>query len=112
DDILGPIPKQEELMSEIKSIEDEIKAESEESTAMAGRGSSSRTLGGAGGVIPDPDAPTRPVGARSTTAPPPPSPAFGWGPPASASPETGPSPQSGSSPTTQDPKRKPPPTTP
>ena len=34
DDILGPIPKQMELLSEIKSIEDEIKAESEESTAM------------------------------------------------------------------------------
>jgi regulator of protease activity HflC (stomatin/prohibitin superfamily) len=34
DDILGPIPKQEELVTEIKSIEDEIKAESEESTAM------------------------------------------------------------------------------
>jgi regulator of protease activity HflC (stomatin/prohibitin superfamily) len=34
DDILGPIPKQEELTTEIKSIEDEIKAESDESTAM------------------------------------------------------------------------------
>ena len=34
DDILGPIPKQEELLTEIKSIEDEIKAESEESTSM------------------------------------------------------------------------------
>ncbi len=36
DDILGPIPKQEELMSEIRSIEDEIKAETDESSAMVG----------------------------------------------------------------------------
>ncbi len=34
DNILGPIPRQEELLSEIKSIEEEIKAESEESTAI------------------------------------------------------------------------------
>jgi regulator of protease activity HflC (stomatin/prohibitin superfamily) len=34
DDILGPIPKQQELLTEIKSIEEEIKAESEQSTAM------------------------------------------------------------------------------
>jgi regulator of protease activity HflC (stomatin/prohibitin superfamily) len=110
DDILGPIPKQEELLTEIKSIEDEIKAESEESTAMAGRGSSSRTLGGPGADIPDPDAPSRPTGPRTSTAPPPPQPAFGWGPPASASPETGPSPAGGTTPTPQqDPKRRPPP---
>ncbi len=38
DDVLGPIPKQMELLSEIKSIEDEIKAESEESTAMVAPG--------------------------------------------------------------------------
>jgi hypothetical protein len=36
DDILGPIPRQEELLTEIKSIEDEIKAETDESTAMVG----------------------------------------------------------------------------
>ena len=36
DDVLGPIPKQEELLTEIKSIEDEIKAETDESTAMVG----------------------------------------------------------------------------
>jgi regulator of protease activity HflC (stomatin/prohibitin superfamily) len=35
DDTLGPIPRQEELMSEIRSIEDEIKAETDESAAMA-----------------------------------------------------------------------------
>jgi regulator of protease activity HflC (stomatin/prohibitin superfamily) len=34
DDILGPIPRQEELLTEIKSIEEEIKAESEESTSL------------------------------------------------------------------------------
>jgi regulator of protease activity HflC (stomatin/prohibitin superfamily) len=34
DDVLGPIPKQTELLSEIKSIEDEIKAESDASTEM------------------------------------------------------------------------------
>ncbi len=36
DSILGPIPKQDELLTEIKSIEDEIKAESDESTSMVG----------------------------------------------------------------------------
>jgi len=36
DDVLGPIPRQEELLTEIKSIEDEIKAETDESTAMVG----------------------------------------------------------------------------
>ncbi|MCI4347276.1 MAG: SPFH/Band 7/PHB domain protein [Thermoplasmata archaeon] len=34
DDILGPIPKQEELDTEIKSIEDEIKAESDEAAGI------------------------------------------------------------------------------
>ncbi len=34
DDILGPIPRQEELLTEIKTIEDEIKAESDESTSL------------------------------------------------------------------------------
>ncbi len=35
DDVLGPIPKQEELVGEIKAIEDEIKSETMESQAMA-----------------------------------------------------------------------------
>jgi regulator of protease activity HflC (stomatin/prohibitin superfamily) len=43
DDVLGPIPKQQELLIEIKSIEDEIKAESEESTAMVAPGGSRPT---------------------------------------------------------------------
>jgi len=34
DNILGPIPKQEELMTDIKSIEDELKAESGDSPAI------------------------------------------------------------------------------
>jgi regulator of protease activity HflC (stomatin/prohibitin superfamily) len=34
DDILGPIPRQEELLTEIKTIEDEIKAESDESSSL------------------------------------------------------------------------------
>ena len=38
DDILGPIPKQEELVGEIKAIEDEIKAETEESASMVSPG--------------------------------------------------------------------------
>src|SRR5579871_5735951 len=38
DDFLGPIPRQQELLSEIKSIEDEIKAESDETTQMVAPG--------------------------------------------------------------------------
>jgi regulator of protease activity HflC (stomatin/prohibitin superfamily) len=34
DDILGPIPKQEELMTDIKSIEEELKAEADDTTAI------------------------------------------------------------------------------
>src|SRR4029077_11422891 len=41
DDVLGPIPKQEELVGEIRAIEAEIKAETEESTAMASPGARS-----------------------------------------------------------------------
>jgi regulator of protease activity HflC (stomatin/prohibitin superfamily) len=79
DNILGPIPKQEELLTEIKSIEDEIKAESDESTSMVtsyGKGSKSAGM---------PDLPT-----SDEIAPPPPSaqPSSGPGaatpPPASA----------------------------
>ncbi|MGI0155364.1 MAG: hypothetical protein ACREDE_04435, partial [Thermoplasmata archaeon] len=62
DDILGPIPRQEELLTEIKTIEDEIKAESEESTSMVGSyaGKSSKAAA-------DPDLP-----AADEFAPPPP----------------------------------------
>jgi regulator of protease activity HflC (stomatin/prohibitin superfamily) len=77
DDILGPIPKQEELLTEIKSIEDEIKAESEESTSMvssyAGKQAKAATepdLPGADDIAPPPPGPpARPPGpsAPSTT---------------------------------------------
>ena len=53
DDILGPIPRQEELMTEIKSIEEEIRAESVESTSMVtpfGRAAKPDAP-----VLPDPD---------------------------------------------------------
>ena len=72
DDILGPIPKQEELMSEIRSIEDEIKAETDESSAMVG-GNKSKAAPMPG--LPDADqfAPPPPPGPASehTSSPPP-----------------------------------------
>ena len=47
DDVLGSIPKQSELLSEIKSIEEEIKAEAEESSALVepGAGKTARPAG-------------------------------------------------------------------
>jgi len=65
DDILGPIPRQEELLTEIKSIEDEIKAESDESTSMVGSYSGKGPKAVPEPVLPEPD----------EIAPPPPSPA-------------------------------------
>jgi regulator of protease activity HflC (stomatin/prohibitin superfamily) len=78
DDILGPIPKQDELMTEIKSIEDEIKAESDESTSMMGSYSGRQTKGAAA----PPDLP----GADEIAPPPPPGPANR--PPAPSAPST------------------------
>ncbi len=92
DSILGPIPKQDELLSEIKSIEDEIKAESEESTSMVtsyGKG----TKAAAVAVLPPAD----------EIAPPPPS----RPPPASIATSAGPSPTPAPS---MDPRRRRPPT--
>jgi hypothetical protein len=75
DDILGPIPKQEELLTEIKTIEDEIKAESEESTGMVSsyagkqqKAAPTVLLPEADEIAPPPPAP-RPTGpsAPSTT---------------------------------------------
>jgi regulator of protease activity HflC (stomatin/prohibitin superfamily) len=78
DDILGPIPKQDELMTEIKSIEDEIKAESDESTSMVGSYSGRQTKSAA--AAPDlPDA--------DEIAPPPP-PAQAARPPTPSAPST------------------------
>jgi len=62
DNILGPIPRQEELLTEIKSIEDEIKAESDESSSLV----SPFTKGSKAGLAPD-------LPAADTIAPPPPS---------------------------------------
>ncbi len=94
DNILGPIPRQEELLTEIKSIEDEIKAESDESTSMVtSYGKGAKTAGVP--VLPSPD----------EFAPPPPS-----APPASSPP-----PSPGAAPTDAtkpDPRRRPPPPTP
>ena len=89
DDVLGPIPKQQELLSEIKSIEDEIKAESDESTAMVTPGSKSKD--------PGPDLP--PVEAIVPPVPTPPT-----GGPAAA-------PNPGFGPNQPDTRKRPPPTT-
>ncbi len=71
DSILGPIPRQEELLTEIQSIEDEIKAESAESTRMvAPFGHSAKTptpdLPGADDIAPAPP-PTPPKKASPTS---------------------------------------------
>ncbi len=89
DSILGPIPRQEELLTEIKSIEDEIKAESDESTSMVtSYGKGSKTAGVP--VLPSPD----------EFAPPPPS------APAGSAPSAGGSPAASADPT-KDPRRRP-----
>lgn len=55
DDILGPIPRQEDLMTDIKSIEEELKAESDESVPIVGgRAAAPSRPGGAVG-LPSPD---------------------------------------------------------
>src|SRR5579875_1712573 len=87
DNILGPIPKQDELLSEIKSIEDEIKAESDESTSMAQPYTDRIAKGATGPELPPADelapAPSAPTGASGTTKPvaPPPPPAPSATPP-------------------------------
>ena len=78
DDILGPIPRQEELATEIRSIEDEIKAETEESASMInptyGSSKGERTvtpdLPPADEVAPPPTSPTKKmaVGRREPEA--------------------------------------------
>ena len=78
DDILGPIPRQEELMTEIRSIEDEIKQETEESTSMI-----NPSYGGKGSRGSAPDLPS-----VDEVAPPPPDRKKSTGP-AGAPPETG-----------------------
>ncbi|MGP8077543.1 MAG: SPFH domain-containing protein [Thermoplasmata archaeon] len=110
DDILGPIPKQEELMTEIRSIEEEIKADSVDATTMASpfAGKTAKVAGAPSGepvfppaddVAPPPPhhliRPRGPGATPETSAPPPPSVAASAGPP----PSTG-----------NDPRRRPPPT--
>ncbi len=77
DDILGPIPKQEELVTEIKSIEEEIKAESDESVAMVAPINSPGAQRAAAD-LPDP------LGQRRS----PPPPSFGVAQSSGASPST------------------------
>ncbi len=68
-DILGPIPRQEELMTEIKSIEDEIKAESDESTAMVGPFGGAHAAKVVAPDLPDPDAVAPPPPPAAATPP-------------------------------------------
>jgi regulator of protease activity HflC (stomatin/prohibitin superfamily) len=115
DDILGPIPKQEELMTEIRTIEDEIKADSVEATSMASpfAGKTAKIAGEPGAepafppaddVAPPPHhliRPRSPGATPTTSAPPPPS----APPPSSVAASPGPTPSTGN-----DPRRRPPPT--
>ncbi|HTT15039.1 MAG TPA: SPFH domain-containing protein [Thermoplasmata archaeon] len=89
DSILGPIPKQDELMTEIKSIEDEIKAESDESTSMLTPYRGAKSMPGEPD-LPDPDeiAPPPPGGTRHVTPATPAAPSHGLPPPASRPPST------------------------
>ena len=91
DNILGPIPKQEELLTEIKSIEDEIKAESDESASIVtpyGKGTK---------ATPVPELP-----AADEIAPPPPS-----RPPSPSEPPAHGAPPPPSTPPQLDPRRRP-----
>jgi len=76
DDILGPIPRQEELLTEVKSIEDEIRAESDQSSSIVQQYSKGGRAPGAP-VLPPPDdvAPPPPAAAPGSTAHPPSPPA-------------------------------------
>jgi regulator of protease activity HflC (stomatin/prohibitin superfamily) len=109
DDVLGPIPKQEELTAEVRSIEEEIKAEAEETTALVSPMTGPPGSKGAAADLPDPIAPAR------RSAPP---------PPLGAAPSHGPTPTTESEerhdfstppasnpPRPADPKRRPPPPT-
>lgn len=106
DDILGPIPKQTELLTEIKAIEDDIKADSDTSTQMVTPGATKGSIEDfdsgmkTGGLTSGPQAPIfgASTGTQSGTtlpAPPVPSPPTSTG--ATSAPAAGP-----------DPKRRPP----
>ena len=100
DDILGPIPRQDELMTDIKSIEDELKAESDDPGAAPAPSRAARP----GDPLPPPDA----------IAPPPevddPSRSHGAPPPVHRGPDFHAPTSGGSSPpAASDPRRRPPP---
>jgi len=89
DDVLGPIPKQTELLTEIKTIEEEIKADADASTVMVQAGIASK-----GDDVGD----IRPRSLAGPTAPGPRAPIFQ---------DTPPAPPAGT-PAPSDPKKKPP----
>ncbi len=104
DDVLGPIPKQEELTTEIRTIEEEIKAESDEATAMVPPiGGAQSAARAAALTLPDP------LGGRRSAPPP----LFGTAQSSGASPSTSDEPSHDfSSPQAADrtdPKKRPPP---
>jgi regulator of protease activity HflC (stomatin/prohibitin superfamily) len=82
DDVLGPIPKQAELLTEIRSIEEEIKAEAEATSALVEPGSgknrvSAPVFAPAEAVVPPVDVlvpPVTPAGAGVKKPGPPPPP--------------------------------------
>ncbi len=86
DDILGPIPRQEELLTEIKSIEEEIKAESDESTSMVGSYSGKGPKAVPEPDLPEPDAIAPPPPASSPTPARPPAPSATAAPTSASSP--------------------------
>jgi regulator of protease activity HflC (stomatin/prohibitin superfamily) len=73
DDILGPIPRQEELLTEIKTIEDEIKAESDDSSSIVRPWAGSSAKPGAAPELPAADdiAPPPAGGGAADAGPPP-----------------------------------------
>jgi len=111
DDILGPIPKQDELMTEIRSIEDEIKAESVDAPSMSSpfpaKGAKaaddlvSEPVFGASDDSTPGGPPHHLIRPRGPGAPPPAS----SPPPPSVAASAGPTPSTGN-----DPRRRPPPT--
>ncbi|HTW56358.1 MAG TPA: SPFH domain-containing protein [Thermoplasmata archaeon] len=102
DDILGPIPRQEDLMTDIKSIEEELKAESDDTTGSSA-GAPSRASGPAAG-LPPPDAIAPPPGVDPTRR------GFVGTKPVHRPPDfNSEAPDAGGPPPASDPRRRPPP---
>ncbi len=55
DDVLGPIPRQEELATDIKTIEEELRAESDDSASIVGGRTAKATRGSGEADLPSPD---------------------------------------------------------